>query len=69
MGQCPAKVLAHEHEVARVGYQHKTIAAPIATHLRAVRSQPGVTLGGLHLDYAAFRRLPLLGAALLELIR
>ena len=58
-------ILAEQHEVARIGHQHQSIAAPVAAHLIAVCRQPGVITGGLHLDHATFRHLPLAWPALL----
>ena len=65
----PQRTLAHQHEVARVGYQHKTVAAPVPAHLIARRRQPGVIFDSLHLDHASFRNLPLAWSSLLHLLR
>ena len=56
-------ILAEQHKVARIGHQHQPIAAPVAAH--HVCRQPGVITGGLHLDHATFRHLPLAWPALL----
>ena len=61
-------VLAQQHEVARVGHQHQAVAAPVAADLSALRREPGVVCGRLHLDHAALRRLPLARSALLHLL-
>ena len=60
-------VLAHQHEIAGVGYQDQSIAAPVAADLIAVGGQPGVVIGGLDLDYAAFGDLPFAHPAPLHL--
>ena len=62
-------VFAQQHEVAQVRHQHEPVFAPIAADLRAVRGQPGVVVGRLDLDRAAFRRLALARPALLDLLR
>ena len=63
------RILAHQHEVARVRHQHQPVAPPIAAHLVASRREPSVVSGGLHLDHTALRHLPLPRPAFLHLRR
>ena len=60
-------VLAHQHEVAGVGDQNQAIAAPVAADLIAIGGEPGVVIGGLDLDNAAFGDLPFAHSAALHL--
>ena len=62
-------VLAHQHEVVRVRHQHQPVAAIVAADLSALRREPGVVSGRLHLDHAPLRCLPLAWSALLHLLR
>ena len=66
-GRTARPVLTHQHEIARVRHQHQPITAPVATDLTACRRQPRIVGGGLDLDHAALRHLPLARAALLHL--
>ena len=68
-GRPARRILADEHEVARVGHQHQPVALPVAAHLTALRREPCVVARGLHFDHAALRRLPLARAAFLHLLR
>ena len=63
------RVLAHQHEIARVGHEHQPIAFPIAAGLTALRREPGIVVRRLHLDHAAFRYLAFARLALLHLLR
>ena len=63
------RVLAHQHEVARVRHQHQTVAVPIPAHLVSRRREPSVVTGRLHLHHPALRRLPLARTAPLHLPR
>ena len=69
------RVLAHQHEVARIGHQNQSVAVPVAADLIARRGEPriaskgGADSGGLHFHHAVLRRLPLAGPAPLDLLR
>ena len=51
------RVLAHQHEVARIRHQHQPVAAPILTDLFSLRRQPRFVIDIPHLHHAAFWRL------------
>ena len=53
------RILADECELAQVGHQHQTVAAPVAPDLLAHRWPQHVLVRGLDLDHAAFRCLAL----------
>ena len=64
----PSRILAHQHEVARVGYQHQAVAVPVAAHLIALRREPRIVNNRLHLDHTALRNLSLARLAFLHLL-
>ena len=61
-------VLTDQHKVPGIGDQHQPVLVPVLAHLPAVCRQPGVVLGRLDLDNAAFRDLPLPRRSLLHLL-
>ena len=62
-------VLAHQHEVSRVGHKHLAVAFPVAADLITLCRQPRVVIGGLYLDNGALWRLPVTRHASLYLLR
>ena len=62
-------VFADQHEITEVGHQHLPVLLPVAADLGAVSRDPGIFVGGLDLDHAALRRLPLARLSLLHLLR
>ena len=61
-------VCANQHEIAEVGYQHQPILFPVTADLGAISRKPSRFGGGLDLDHAVLRRLPLARLALLHLL-
>ena len=68
LGRAALRVLAQQHEVAGIGDQHQPVTVPVATHLVAIRGQPGVVADGFDLDHAAFGKLPIALPAPLHLL-
>ena len=68
LSRSPRRILAYQHEVARIGHQHQPIAIPIAAHLIARRSQPSVIISRLHFNHAAFGHLSLFRLPFLHLL-
>ena len=50
-------VLAYQHKVPVVSYQHLPVFVPISRYLGTVRGNPGIVAGGFHFDNAPIRRL------------
>ena len=63
-----ARVLAEQHEVARIGDQHQAVVIPVLAHLVAVGREPRVVRSGLDLDDTAIGALTLARLALLDLL-
>ena len=66
-GLLARRVLADERELAEIGRQHQTVAAPVAPDLLAHHRAQHVLVRGLDLDHAAFRNLALARASPLHL--
>ena len=66
-GLLARRILADERELAQIGRQHQTIAAPVAPDLLAHCRPQHVLVRGLDLDHAAFRCLALARAPPLHL--
>ena len=67
-GRVAGGVFADQDEIAGVGHQHETVAAPVAADLLALRSQPRIIMRGFDFDDAAFGDLSFLRLALLHLL-
>ena len=63
-----SRVLADQHEIARIGRQHQPIAAPIAADLIARRCQPSVVVRRLHFHHTPFGHLSLFRLPFLHLL-
>ena len=62
------RILAHQHEVARIGDQDETVAFPIAADLGGYCGQPRIIAGGFDFDDTAFGDLSFFRLALLHLL-